>query len=150
MTEFLKQKIKPRPGQIMDVDSGLAVGEHQGLAFYTIGQRHGLAIASDEPYYVAGKDLKKNILIVAKGADHPALFKKACRLGPIHWIAGQAPTPHLGIGVGVKLRHRHPGVKATLYNDNRLEFATPERAVTPGQFAVFYRGEECLGGAEII
>lgn len=170
MTEFLKQKIKPRPGQIVDADSGLAVGEHQGLAFYTIGQRHGLAISGDELYYVAGKDLKTNVLVVVKGSNHPALFKKECRLGPIHWIHppkfGSAKFRRVNrpkndsskfLRLTVKLRHRHPGIKAALYplpmgegEGYRLVFETPERAVTPGQFAVFYRDDECLGGGEII
>ena len=147
MADFLKQRIQPNPGDIVDVH-GQKLGAHQGLAFYTIGQRHGLNINGAEPYYVASKDFQKNQLVVAAGAEEAALWQKEGRLGNIHWISGSSLS--LPAKLEVKLRHRQPGVKAVLHPDGRLEFKKPERAITPGQFAVFYQDGECLGGGEII
>ncbi len=151
--DFLQKKIKPVSGKIVDTD-GKVIGKHEGVWFYTIGQRSGLGVGGGEPYFVVGKDVKKNILIVARGANHPFLYNKEAELRDIHWISGIAPK--LPLKATIRLRHQHPGGRATIKEvapilevappQVKIIFEQPERAITPGQSAVFYKGEECLGG----
>ncbi|HWA64436.1 MAG TPA: tRNA 2-thiouridine(34) synthase MnmA [Candidatus Paceibacterota bacterium] len=143
MKEFLTEYIKPKPGKILLAD-GRAIGTHDGVYYYTIGQRHGLAIADGGgPYYVIGKDISKNIIYV--GADTAAVLNKA-RVQECNWIGGSSPTGPLD----VKVRYRVPSARAHLAADGTLRFLKPERAVTQGQSAVFYRGQELLGGGIIV
>jgi tRNA-specific 2-thiouridylase len=147
--DFLQKKIKSIPGKIVDTD-GKVIGKHDGIWYYTIGQRSGLGIGGGEPYFVVGKDVKKNVLIVARGASHPALYNKEAELRDVHWISGVEPK--LPIKAMVRLRHQHPGGRATVKKIGdkiKIIFDKHERAITPGQSAVFYKGEECLGGGVV-
>jgi tRNA-specific 2-thiouridylase len=153
--EFLERYLPKTPGEMVTPE-GRVVGEHQGLAYYTLGQRGGLGLGGDragsgEPWYVAGKDLAANRLIVVQGRDHPALRRTQIDLVNTHWIAGNAPA--VGNGYGGKTRYRQPDGDCSYHvgPDGRetLSFAEPQWAPTPGQYAVLYRGEVCLGGGVI-
>lgn len=154
-SEFLARYLQKNPGEIHTLD-GSVIGEHAGLMFYTIGQRHGLGIGgrhggSGEPWYVVDKDPACNILVVAQGGEHPALYRRGLRAGQLHWIAGQAPVPPFHCGA--RIRHQQPVQACTVLTitgrEAVVEFASPQRAITPGQSVVFYAGEECLGGGII-
>lgn len=151
MKEFLQQKIKPKKGKIR-TSSGEVIGEHEGLPFYTIGQRHGFSQAGGgKPLFVVGKNMKTNELIV--GFEHdPALLKKEIVLENTHFVSGQAPK--FPLECTVRLRHRQPLQKVIVQKGSKkdevtLLFQKPQKAVTPGQFAVFYKSSECLGGGVI-
>lgn len=145
---FLRQHITGRPGDVVTAD-GTVVGRHDGIAFYTIGQRHGLGIGGGIPYFVAAKDFKKNQLIVAHGNRDPLLFAKGLRASHVHWqVQPRAKT----FTATAKIRYRQPDQKcAVTIVGSRLTvtFAQPQRAVTPGQSIVFYKGQTMLGGAVI-
>ncbi len=136
------------PGKIVN-QKGEVVGSHQGLPFYTIGQRKGIRVAASEPYYVIGKDLTKNHLLV--GFDNEACQDHLV-VGSSNWISGQHPT--CGESYDVMIRYRAKPVKAILFGSTgenfRLKFNQPQRGITPGQVAVLYSGEECLGGGVIL
>ena len=123
--------------------------------YHTIGQRQGLGIGglanhSDAPWYVVDKDLENNLLLVAQGNDHPALFKRSLSAGDIYWVAGKSPTLPLQCHAKVRYRQQDQACTITPEDDGyRVDFEQPQRAVTPGQSVVFYRGEECLGGGVI-
>ena len=156
--EFLQTYIPAQPGK-METPDGRVIGEHTGLMFYTIGQRQGLGIggmaeASDAPWYVADKRLQDNVLIVVQG-EHPLLYSNRILTGVPSWI-GPAPEglhSKTGLDCCVKVRYRQPDQECTVTatQDGKLlvTFATSQRAVAPGQYAVFYDGERCLGGAVI-
>jgi tRNA-specific 2-thiouridylase len=151
---FLRQYLPTQPGEIRDIDSGKTKGRHEGLMYYTIGQRHGIGIGgggNGEPWFVVGKDLQHNILYVAQGHQHPALFAQGLIAEDPYWVAGYPPGQRFR--AAVKCRYRQPDQPATveILKDGtlRVEFDTPQRAVTPGQAVVFYQGDECLGGATI-
>src|SRR3989338_8026982 len=147
MKEFLLQKIKPKKGKVV-MSGGGVIGEHDGLAFYTIGQRHKISqkpivhsqkllSANTRPLYVVGKNMKKNELIVGFEND-PLLYKKSVMVKEISYI-GQAPK--FPLQCQVRLRHRQPRQNVQLVNNNGkiiMEFSKAQRAATPGQFAVFY------------
>lgn len=143
MKQFLKQKIESKKGNIVDTQ-GTILGRHDGLPFYTIGQRH-IGTASEHALYVLEKRSKTNEIVVGN-TDDPLLYKDQVKTSQIHHISGQ--TPQFPLECEVRLRHRQPLQKCTLYQ-NRIDFSEPQRAVTPGQFAVFYKDKECLGSAEI-
>jgi len=154
-SDFLGRYLQENPGEIRTPE-GSIVGEHAGLMFYTIGQRQGLGIGgrhggSGEPWYVAGKDLERNILIVVQGTHHPALFHRGLRAGRLHWIAGQPPV--MPLRCSARIRHQQPVQACTLDSGDAVTgvvgFEQPQRAITPGQSVVFYAGEECLGGGII-
>lgn len=153
--EFLGHYLPAQPGPIRAPD-GTVVGEHGGLMFYTIGQRQGLGIggrrdSNGEPWYVIGKDLDRNTLLVGQGLDHPALARRRLRASQVHWIAGQPPA--LPFACQAKIRYRQPDQPCVLEHLDPhgavVCFAEPQRAITPGQSVVFYRGDECLGGGVI-
>jgi tRNA-specific 2-thiouridylase len=163
LDEFLKNYIKPERGPVVDV-SGKKIGEHEGIFFYTIGQRHGLGLGGGEPYYIADKILKTNTLVVARGSGNPALFKKEIELSGVHFINPDSyplPTTHYELPVLARVRYRQPLVKATLCKlptaHHKLVFDRPVKFVAPGQSAVFYesgffaglRGRRMLGGGII-
>lgn len=129
---------------------GQQIGQHQGLAFYTIGQRKGLGLSSPHPLYVLAKDRSRNALIVGS-AEH--LGRSELVAGPVHWVAGQAPAEPV-LRLQVKIRYTAPFAWATvsLLTDQRvhLSFDQPLRDITPGQAAVLYDGETCLGGGTIL
>jgi len=141
VNDFLKQHLKPRPGKIITT-KGKVIGQHPGIFYFTIGQRRGLEISGNKPYYVAAKDVKNNILIVAEGQDNSALFKKEIELEKMNYANKK-------MWVLVRVRYRQPLVKAIL-QQNKLIFEKPVEFVTPGQSAVFYaKNGELLGGGII-
>jgi len=149
--EFLNRYLPKAPGPIVD-DKGRELGEHIGLAFYTIGQRKGIGIGgAGEPWYVAGKDLAANKLIVVQGHDHPLLMKRQLAADDTSWIAGASPPEHAQYTA--KTRYRQADAACTLTrvleSEIRVDFASPQWAVTPGQSVVLYEGEACLGGGLI-
>ncbi|MFN2645070.1 MAG: tRNA methyl transferase PRC-barrel domain-containing protein, partial [Burkholderiales bacterium] len=149
--EFLNRYLPRVPGPIVD-DQGRTVGEHIGLAFYTIGQRKGIGIGgAGEPRYVAGKDLAANKLIVVQGHDHPLLLKRTLEANDTSWIAGEAPAERSRHTA--KTRYRQADAPCTLSrvlkSEICMDFGTPQWAVTPGQSVVLYDGEACLGGGII-
>jgi tRNA-uridine 2-sulfurtransferase len=152
--EFLARYVPRSPGPIESSD-GEPLGTHEGLAFYTLGQRAGLHIGgragrSQAPWYVAAKDAARNALIVVQGHDHPRLESRALTTGAWHWLA--TPRRECFRGV-VKVRYRQSDQAANLEprpdGTLRIVFDEPQRAVTPGQYAVAYEGERCLGGGVI-
>jgi tRNA-specific 2-thiouridylase len=153
--EFLSNYLPAQPGEMRQLD-GTVKGKHDGLMYYTLGQRKGLHIGgggSGEPWYVVGKDIEKNVLYVEQGGDHPALFNDGLRASDENWISGEAPE--FPLECSVKYRYRQPDRKATVHRhpDKSDElvvwFDKKEKAVTPGQSVVFYQDEVCLGGAII-
>lgn len=153
--KFLQEFLPAQPGDMVAPD-GQVVGRHDGLMYYTLGQRRGLGIGGmgdGRSWFVIGKDLEKNRLLVAQGEDHPMLYSTLCIAGGVTWI-GDAP-----IGVGetlrctCKYRYRQVDtpVEAALQEDGRLLIRSMalQRAVTPGQSAVLYLGEKCIGGAVV-
>jgi tRNA-specific 2-thiouridylase len=149
--EFLMRYLPTSPGPTQ-TPSGRSLGTHQGLMYYTIGQRHGLGIGgSGEPWYVVSKDLEHNRLLVAQGHDHPALFKDRLLAMSASWIS-QTP-PHTPRPCTAKTRYRQPEAPCSLMRADsescELDFDHPQWAVTPGQSAVVYQGEVCLGGGII-
>ncbi len=154
-SEFLARYLPASPGDIVSVD-GEILGTHQGLMCHTIGQRQGLGIGgtrsgTDEPWYVAGKDMNRNRLIVAQGAHHPALFCRELTAGDPHWI-GAAPEG-FPFCARAKIRYRQTDQCCAVSRDGDgrllVVFDAAQRAVTPGQAIVFYRDDLCLGGATI-
>jgi len=153
--EFLGRYLERAPGPIVD-ERGREVGRHAGLAFYTVGQRQGLGIGGvregggvHAPWFVAHKDLVHNTLHVVQGHDHPWLLASALEARDTSWIAGIAPAAG---AYTAKTRYRQSDAACTLAPDEAgfaLTFATPQWAVTPGQSAVLYDGELCLGGGVI-
>ncbi len=136
----------PPPGEIVD-RQGSILGQHQGIHRYTIGQRRGLGIPASEPLYVVGLDAKSNQVIVGTDQD---LWAKSLTVSSFNWLTGKEPS--LPGVFNVKIRYRHQGAEARLEkNDDgyHLFFIEPQRAITPGQFAVLYDGEVVVGGGEI-
>jgi tRNA-uridine 2-sulfurtransferase len=153
--EFLNRYLPRVPGP-MRTPEGKRVGEHIGLAFYTIGQRKGVGIgglrgSSGEAWYVAGKDPGRNELIVVQGHDHPLLLRERLRAADLAWVSGRAPDA--SVPYGAKTRYRQADAACRLAALSRtaldVEFDAPQWAVTPGQSLVLYRGEVCLGGGVI-
>jgi tRNA-specific 2-thiouridylase len=152
---FLAGYLPAQPGRI-ESPKGEVLGEHRGLMFYTLGQRAGLGLggrrgAAEAPWYVAAKDLAHNVLVAVQGHDHPLLMSKALACESATWIAGWPPATDFSCTAQVRYRQRDVPCRVTVDADGSLEvvFEGPQRAVTPGQYAVFYLGEECLGGAVI-
>jgi tRNA-specific 2-thiouridylase len=152
--EFLGKFLARTPGPIESAD-GEALGDHEGLAFYTLGQRAGLNIGgragrAEAPWYVAAKDAARNTLVVVQGHDHPLLASAAVTSGAWHWLA---PVRHEPFAAAVKVRFRQADQPAQLLpaadGSVRIVFEQPQRAVTPGQYVVAYEGQRCLGGAVI-
>ena len=153
--EFLKKYIPSSPGIIRSVD-GEMCGEHDGLSYYTIGQRKGLGIGggygnNQDPWFVSDKDLENNVLIVSQGIGHPSLYHKKLRADSLHWIEGYAPTSIDNITA--KIRYRQKDQECSIVNCEDdvcdVEFVEPQFAITPGQSVVFYDGDMCLGGGII-
>ena len=151
MKEFLLTYIKPKKGKIIlmsgpsfaKASEGEEIGTHDGVYYYTLGQRHGLDIKlGGGPYYVVAKDINKNVIYVGTNAE---VVMKNTRVEEFNWIN----PPKFPMNVDVKVRYRTPSVKAVLNKTGELTFKKPERAVTPGQSAVFYRGKELIGGGII-
>ncbi len=153
--EFLGRYLPRQPGA-MRTPEGSIVGEHIGLSFYTIGQRKGVGIggrkgSAGEPWYVAGKDLDKNELIVVQGHDHPMLLRERLSAQDPAWVSGTPPDPRLPYGAKTRYRQADAACRVDRVGEEDLEveFSAPQWAVTPGQSVVLYRGETCLGGGVI-
>ena len=151
--QFLSGYLPAQPGDIVTVD-GRIIGRHDGLMYYTPGQRRGLGIGGSgdgRRWFVVEKDLKRNLLIVDQGEDSPLLFSDRAVGSQCSWLAGHPPVEDdVSLRCRVRLRHRQPLQDCTikLRGDSvHMDFDTPQRAVTAGQSAVFYNGEVCLGGA---
>lgn len=153
--DFLGRYLPAQPGKIMTVD-GDEIGQHQGLMYHTLGQRKGLGIGGtkdggEDPWYVVEKDLENNVLLVAQGHDHPSLYSKGLIAQQLHWVDRKTVTEPFRCVV--KTRYRQPDIACTVtpIDDERIEvrFDEPVAAVTPGQSAVFYIDEVCLGGGVI-
>ncbi|MDO5343734.1 MAG: tRNA 2-thiouridine(34) synthase MnmA [Candidatus Saccharibacteria bacterium] len=140
--EFLSEYVETQPGDIIDTQTGKVIGRHDGAIFYTLGQRHGLNVGGGLPYYVVGKDMAKNEVYVSRSLDDENLWRTDITLMDEHWV-NQPPAD--GAKVQVRLRHRGALVDAR-YSAGTLQLASPERAISPGQSAVVYDGEVCLGG----
>jgi len=152
--DFLARYLPRTPGRVVTPE-GTVVGRHQGVAYYTLGQRQGLGIGgtrhgSDAPWFVAGKVPQRNELVVVQGHEHPLLHRRNVEAIDMHWISGQAPA--LPQRVGGKTRYRMPDASCTLTRaDNGwvAAFDAPQWAPTPGQYLVVYDGDVCLGGGVI-
>ncbi|WP_018924138.1 tRNA 2-thiouridine(34) synthase MnmA [Salsuginibacillus kocurii] len=150
--EFLKTYIPAQPGE-MQTPAGEVKGTHEGLMYYTLGQRQGLGIGgSGEPWFVLDKDLERNILIVGQGYHHPGLYSVGLYAANMNWVnedlASEEPKR-----CTAKFRYRQPDQEVIVHPDENgeryIEFIEPQRAVTPGQAVVLYDGEICLGGGTI-
>ena len=154
-SEFLSRYVTKNPGEIRSLDNRL-LGQHDGLMFYTIGQRQGLGIggrsdSSGEPWYVVEKDMENNVLKVTQGVNHPALFSSTLNASKLYWISGEAIN--LPAKCTARIRHQQAVQPCSMTVQSghlcTVRFDSPQRAVTPGQSIVFYHGDECLGGAII-
>ncbi|MBW7453579.1 tRNA 2-thiouridine(34) synthase MnmA [Paenibacillus sepulcri] len=153
--EFLSGYLPAKPGVMVDIESGETKGRHDGLMYYTLGQRQGLGIGGSgngEPWFVAAKDLSENILYVVQGDKHASLYSKSLTATGINWIANVKPEG--AVRCTAKFRYRQPdqGVTLTLSSDGltgEVVFDSPQKAITPGQAVVFYDGDICLGGGTI-
>ena len=151
--EFLSEYIETSPGDIINQQTGAVVGRHDGAIFYTLGQRHGLNVGGGLPYYVVGKDMAKNEVYVSRSIDNTNLWRKELTMADVHWI-NQPPKVDT---CQVRVRHRALLIDAEIaarvnYDDGEkvtVVLSEPQRAVAPGQSAVIYDGEECLGGGII-
>ena len=153
--EFLSKYIPAQTGEIQTPE-GEVIGKHGGAMYYTYGQRQGLGIggvkgASEEPWFVVGKDVEKNIVIVAQGHDHPLLFSLGLEAKELSWIAGKPPAKSFKCTAKTRYRQTDQPCSVEQLCDDlvRVIFDEPQRAVTPGQSVVFYDEEICLGGGVI-
>jgi tRNA-specific 2-thiouridylase len=150
--EFLGQYLKGSKGEFRTLDN-TKVGQHNGAQFYTIGQRKGLGLGgAGDAWFVLGKDQKNNVVYVERGQEHPALFSQRLLANEVHWIT----TPPQGPGpwkLMAKVRYRQSDQACQVFirpdGQLQVDFDSPQRAITPGQYVVFYQGEVCLGGATI-
>ena len=140
--DFLSQYVETKPGDIVDKVTGKVLGRHDGAIFYTLGQRHGLELGGGLPYYVVGKDMDANIVYVSQNLQDETMWRNEVKLENIHWI-NEAPSD--GTNIQVRIRHRAPLVPAVLQGQT-LRFDDAQRALTPGQSAVLYIDDACLGG----
>ena len=149
--DFLSTYLKPNPGLMVGTD-GKKIGEHDGLMYYTLGQRQGLNIGGQgDAWYVAGKDIESNELLVVQGHDHPAMLTQTVTAHTCDWVSGQ--SLQVGDQVTAKTRYRQQdqACQVVCIDDDTItvKFDEPQRAVTPGQALVFYKNRQCLGGATI-
>jgi len=145
LDDFLRKYLKEKPGKIIDTQ-GKILGEHRGLWFYTIGQRKGIGFGGG-PYWVLDKNVKENTLIVTK--NEKDLFKKELICKNVNWISGKEPK--LPLKIQAKIRYKTSFAKAKVIKNKvyKVIFEKPQRAITPGQSIVFYKGQEVLGGGII-
>lgn len=152
---FLQEFMLSKPGDIKNMNNEV-LGRHDGLMFYTLGQRQGLGIggmqdSTDDPWYVVDKDTQNNTLYIAQGNQHPMLFAKGLICSPIHWLSDL--KNNLPLSCYAKTRYRQQDQACLISpldaNHHNVIFSEPQRAVTPGQYIVFYDKNQCLGGATI-
>jgi tRNA-uridine 2-sulfurtransferase len=148
--DFLKERLKPNPGKIVNVE-GQVLGEHEGVAFYTLGQRKEIGNLPGGPYYVVDKDLVKNELVVSSDPSEPLLWRQECLIDNLSWVNQEITLP---ADYEVIIRYHHEPTRAHLSKVDKdkikISFAKPERAITPGQLAVICIGEELLGAGIIL
>ncbi len=149
--EFLQRYLPITPG-VLRTPEGRVVGQHQGLMYHTIGQRQGLGIGgAGEPWFVAGKDMANNELIVVQGHDHPLLYRAKLAAEDLSWVAGTAPDN--GAAYAAKTRYRQADAACRIAyrgaDTALVDFAAPQWAIAPGQSVVLYDGDICLGGGII-
>ncbi len=153
--EFLQRYLPKKPGEIKTPE-GKIIGQHDGLMYYTLGQRQGLKIggsrdSTGEPWFVAAKDMANNELIVVQGHDHPLLLNDGLKAGQLHWISEEEPETNWVYAA--KTRYRQPDapceIDAVSPNEVDIRFGQKQWAVTPGQSAVVYESNVCLGGGII-
>jgi tRNA-specific 2-thiouridylase len=152
---FLNRYIPAKPG-LIETPEHEVLGQHDGLMFYTLGQRQGLKIGgqknhSTDPWYVVAKDLSRNVLVVAQGEDHPLLYTQALKADQLHWVTGTPPATRFECSAKVRYRQSDQPCLVEIDQDNHclVTFTQPQRAVTPGQSVVFYQQNSCLGGGII-
>jgi len=155
--EFLSRYLPRQPGDIRVLGTDRTIGKHEGLMYYTLGQREGLGIggvrgAPEEPWFVASKDMANNVLYVVQGHEHPALLSDSLSAQDLSWVSGRAP--HQRWVYAAKSRYRQPDAACQVERVDdtscEIEFAAPQWAVTPGQSVVLYESRVCLGGGIII
>jgi tRNA-specific 2-thiouridylase len=153
--QFLETYLPAQPGHIETLE-GRRVGQHRGLMYYTLGQRQGLGIggrndAGEAPWYVADKDLARNVLIVVQGHDHAAMQRGEAWASQLAWVAGEPPAPRFECTSKVRYRQADQACHVEVLADGgvHVRFHQPQRAVTPGQYVVFYVGDVCLGGGVV-
>lgn len=153
--DFLQTYLPAQPGNIEN-PQGEVLGTHSGLMYHTLGQRQGLGIGgvsgtAEAPWYVARKDMERNVLIVVQGNEHPLLYSSTLMAGDIAWINDQHPA--LPFSCTAKARYRQPDQECEVHRltngKYKVDFVLPQRAITPGQHVVLYQGEICLGGGVI-
>ncbi|NRD73785.1 tRNA 2-thiouridine(34) synthase MnmA [Shewanella sp. VB17] len=154
-TDFLSTFLPAQPGKI-ETAEGEVIGTHQGLMYHTLGQRKGLGIggmknSNDNPWYVVDKEMDRNVLVVGQGGTHPRLMSMGFYADQLHWVDKKGPSDKTTLTV--KTRYRQRDVACTLFYEDKdkikVLFDDPLAAVTPGQSAVFYDGQLCLGGGII-
>ena len=151
--EFLENFVETESGEIIESKTGQVIGEHEGALFYTIGQRHGLNVGGGLPYYVVGKDMAKNQVFVTTDINDSVLWQDKMKLIDIHFINPKSQIPNPNHKLQVRTRHRAPLIECKVKEvDGSLEVILKDdiRALTPGQSAVLYDGEVCIGGGIII
>ncbi|GGG83848.1 tRNA 2-thiouridine(34) synthase MnmA [Paenibacillus radicis (ex Gao et al. 2016)] len=151
---FLGSYLPAQPGEMIDIRSGEVKGRHDGLMYYTLGQRQGLGIGGSgngEPWFVADKDLERNILYVIQGENHPSLYSTGLTASGFNWIA--PAKPEQSFRCTAKFRYRQPDQAVTVTfgadGEASVVFDSPQKAITPGQAVVLYDGDICLGGGTI-
>ena len=154
--DFLARYLPRTPGPVKTAD-GRVIGEHQGVAYYTIGQRSGLQIGGQSegdgsPWFVAAKNPQTNELVVVQGHDHPLLLSDSVEIADVQWIAGSDPHSHWVYAAKTRYRQEDAPCSLGWIRGNRalIEFAQPQWATTPGQYAVVYESKVCLGGGVIV
>jgi tRNA-specific 2-thiouridylase len=151
-TQFLSQYLPAQPGQIVDL-AGNVKGIHQGLMYYTLGQRKGLGIGGEgtgEPWFVVSKDLDKNELVVVQGESHTALYSKSLEATEMNWVGGYPPAKEFKCTAKFRYRQADQDVMVRVTPDRvYVAFDQPQKAVTPGQVVVLYQDNICLGGGTI-
>ncbi|WP_289030893.1 tRNA 2-thiouridine(34) synthase MnmA [uncultured Paraglaciecola sp.] len=153
--DFLAQYLPAQPGEI-ETAEGQVIGKHDGLMYHTLGQRKGLLIGGmkefgEDPWYVVDKDVQRNVLIVGQGANHPRLYSKGLVANQLHWVDRLGPQESIKCAVKTRYRQQDIPCLVTPKEDGTIlvEFDEPQKAVTPGQSAVFYQDAVCLGGGII-
>lgn len=153
--DFLAQYLPAQPG-VIETTEGEVIGQHDGLMYHTLGQRKGLHIGGtrdhgDEPWYAVDKDMERNVLVVGQGADHPRLLSNGLVANQLHWVDRTGPDGALRCTVKTRYRQQDIDCVITPQKDGELSvmFDSPQKAVTPGQSAVFYQDDVCLGGGII-
>lgn len=153
---FLNTYLPAQPGN-METPEGKTVGVHDGLMFYTLGQRQGLGIGgrqngNNAPWYVVGKDLARNVLIVTEGDNHPLLYGTTLNAHQLHWVTGEVPQTQFECTAKIRYRQTEEPATVTMLDNMqcKVTFKNPQRAITPGQSVVFYQDTVCLGGGIIL